>query len=226
MALGLAVVIFANVSNAKELKLDDLFPNNRLINVNITISDQDWDKIRYQRRTRENALPPSRKFQPPPSPYSYVKADVVIEDVSFKNVGIRKKGFLGSQDTERPSLKVKLDYYEKNRNIDGLKNLTFNNNRQDQSLMSQFMGYRIWDEADSPGSRCAYAKITVNGRNLGVYCHVETVNRKEGKISVSLFSEGKMLIQKSQKLRIGSYMVLAGKSTGDSAWFIVISKSN
>ena len=175
MALGLAVVIFANVSNAKELKLDDLFPNNRLINVNITISDQDWDKIRYQRRTRENALPPSRKFQPPPSPYSYVKADVVIEDVSFKNVGIRKKGFLGSQDTERPSLKVKLDYYEKNRNIDGLKNLTFNNNRQDQSLMSQFMGYRIWDEADSPGSRCAYAKITVNGRNLGVYCHVETV---------------------------------------------------
>ena len=55
---------------------------------------------------------------------------------------------------------------------------------------------------------------------------IKVSNRKEGKISVSLFSEGKMLIQKSQKLRIGSYMVLAGKSTGDSAWFIVISKSN
>ena len=55
---------------------------------------------------------------------------------------------------------------------------------------------------------------------------IKVTNRKEGKISVSLFSEGKMLIQKSQSLRSGSYMVLAGKSTGDSAWFIVISKSN
>ena len=55
---------------------------------------------------------------------------------------------------------------------------------------------------------------------------IKVINRKEGKISVSLFSEGKMLIQKSQNLRSGSYMVLAGESTGDSAWFIVISKSN
>ena len=55
---------------------------------------------------------------------------------------------------------------------------------------------------------------------------IKVSNRKEGKISVSLFSEGKMLIQKSQNLRSGSYMVLAGEATGDSAWFIVISKSN
>ena len=55
---------------------------------------------------------------------------------------------------------------------------------------------------------------------------IKVSNRKEGKISVSLFSEGKMLIQKRQNLRSGSYMVLAGESTGDSAWFIVISKSN
>ncbi len=58
MVLGLIAVIFANGSYAKELKLDDLFPENRLIEVNITISDQNWDKLRYQRRTRENALPP------------------------------------------------------------------------------------------------------------------------------------------------------------------------
>ncbi|MDE2656624.1 MAG: CotH kinase family protein, partial [Verrucomicrobiota bacterium] len=45
----------------------------------------------------------------------------------------------------------------------------------DASLMSQFMGYEFWDAAGAPGSRCAFAKVTVNGRNLGVYCHVETV---------------------------------------------------
>ena len=55
---------------------------------------------------------------------------------------------------------------------------------------------------------------------------IKVSNRKNGNISVSLFSGGKMLLQKTQRLRSGSYMVLAGKSTGDSAWFIVISQSN
>ena len=55
---------------------------------------------------------------------------------------------------------------------------------------------------------------------------IKVTKQKDGKISVSLFSGGKMLLQKTQTLRSGSYMVLAGKSTGDSAWFIVLSKSN
>ena len=54
---------------------------------------------------------------------------------------------------------------------------------------------------------------------------IEVSNRKNGRIAVSLFSEGKMLVQKSQTLKPGSYMVLAGGSGTDSAWFIVLSKN-
>ena len=54
---------------------------------------------------------------------------------------------------------------------------------------------------------------------------IEVSNRKKGRIAVSLFSEGKMLVQKSQTLKSGSYMVLAGGSGTDSAWFIVLSKN-
>ncbi len=175
IAGGLGFAIALCGAAAKELKLDELFPKDRLLEIDITLSEADWDKIRYQRRTRENALPPSRKFEPPPPPYSYVEASVTIDGVTFPRVGLRKKGFLGSQDTVRPSLKVKLDHIDNTGNISGLNNLTFNNNRQDVSLMSQFMGYAIWDAAGAPGPRCAFAKVTVNGRNLGVYCHVETV---------------------------------------------------
>ena len=53
---------------------------------------------------------------------------------------------------------------------------------------------------------------------------IKVTNQKNGKIAVSLFSGGKMLLQKTQTLREGHYRVLAGKSTGDSAWFIVLSK--
>ena len=161
IAVGLCFIAAYQCTTAKELKLDNLFPKDRLLEVNITVAEQDWDKIRYQRRTRENALPPSRQFEPPPPPYSYVEASVTVDGVTFPKVGLRKKGFLGSQDTTRPSLKVRLDYIEKEGNIDGLQNLTLNNNRQDTSLMSQFMGYAIWDAAGAPGSRCAFAKVTV-----------------------------------------------------------------
>ena len=72
-----------------------------------------------------------RQFGPLEGPYEYVKADVVIDGVKFKKVGLRKKGLLGSQSATRPSFKIKLDYKDKKQSIDGYSLLTLNNNRQD-----------------------------------------------------------------------------------------------
>ena len=84
-------------------------------------------------------------------------------------MGIRKKGFLGSQNPIRPSLKIKLNHVDEKGQIDGLTDLTFNNNQQDVSLVSQFMGYGLFNAIGSPAPRCAYAKLTVNGQNMGIY---------------------------------------------------------
>ena len=168
-------------SNAEEkdganaLKLDDLFPRDRLVEVNIEVKDEDWDTLRYQSRNFFEALQPKRQFEEVESPYTYVEASVTIDGVHFPRVGIRKKGFIGSQSSSRPSLKIKLNHIDKKNEIDGLSMLTFNNNQQDNSQMSQFMGYALFNAAGSPASRCALAKITVNGKNLGVYAHVESV---------------------------------------------------
>ena len=43
--------------------------------------------------------------------------------------------------------------------------------------MSQFMSYALFNQVGSPAPRCAYAKVTVNGNNLGIYSHVETVRK-------------------------------------------------
>jgi spore coat protein H len=104
--------------------------------------------------------------------YAYVEAKVTIDGVTFPRVGIRKKGFIGSLSRTRPSLKIKLDFIDEEGNIDGLNNLTFNNNQQDVSQMSQFIGYSLFNAAGSPAPRSALAKVRVNGRNLGVYSHV------------------------------------------------------
>ena len=165
----------ASHSNAKELTLDDIFPTDRVIDVQITVSQRDWDTIRYQSRDFMTALGASRQFGPIDHPYTYVEASVSIDGVVFPKVGLRKKGFIGSQSHTRPSLKVRLNHIDKEGGIEGLTNLTLNNNKQDTSLMSQFMGYALFNAIGSPAPRCAYAKVTVNGENLGIYSHVETM---------------------------------------------------
>ena len=171
----LCILIFGNIGIAEELTFDDIFPTDRVLDVQITIDEEDWDTIRHQSRNFASALDVRRKTEPIESPYTYVDASVTIDGVSFPEVGIRKKGFLGSQNAFRPSLKIKLNHVDKKESIEGLTNLTLNNNQQDHSLVSQFMGYALFNAAGSPAPRCAYAKVTVNGINLGVYSHVESI---------------------------------------------------
>lgn len=173
LCLGIAV----HNGTANELTLDDIFPTDRVIDVQITVSQRDWDTIRYQSRDFRTALGASRQFKPMESPYTYVEASVSIDGVVFPKVGLRKKGFIGSLSDTRPSLKIKLNHVDKNGGIEGLTNLTLNNNKQDTSLMSQFMGYALFNAIGSPAPRCAYAKVTVNGESLGIYSHVETVRK-------------------------------------------------
>lgn len=73
--------------------------------------------------------------------------------------------------------------------------------------------------------RLNIADATTKTTKLSKTASIKVTNRKNGKIAVSLYSKGKMLVQKTQTLRPGSYMVLAGNAGTDSAWFIVLSKS-
>ena len=177
VAMLLCFGVAIHSSNAKKMTLDDIFPTDRVIDVQITVSQRGWNTIRYQSRNFMTALGASRQFKPMESPYTYVEANVSIDGVVFPKVGLRKKGFIGSQSNTRPSLKIKLNHVDKKGGIKGLTNLTLNNNKQDTSLVNQFMGYALFNAIGSPAPRCAYAKVTVNGENLGIYSHVETIRK-------------------------------------------------
>ena len=73
--------------------------------------------------------------------------------------------------------------------------------------------------------RLNIADATTKTTKLSKTTSIKVTNRKNGRIAISLYSKGKMLVQKTQTLRPGSYMVLAGSAGTDSAWFIVLSKS-
>ena len=155
----------------------DIFPADRVVDIQITVAEEDWDRLRYQSRNFFTALHENRRLEPPERPYTYVEASVTIDGVVFPRVGIRKKGFLGSLSETRPSLKIKLNYIDKDAELDRQTHLTLNNNQQDTAQVSQFMGYALFNAIGLPAPRCAYAKITVNGMNLGIYSHVESIRK-------------------------------------------------
>ncbi len=173
--MGLCWATDSALKAADSLTLDDLFPNDAVLDVRIQMDPQDWNSLRYQ--TRDRSTIGNRQFAPIPNPFTYFEGDVTINGVSFPKVGLRKKGFIGSLSHTRPSLKVKLNFTDPEGEMGGLRTLTFNNNNQDTGLLSQYLSYRIFNQVGSPAPRCAFARVTVNGKNLGVYSHVETVRK-------------------------------------------------
>lgn len=155
------------------ISYEQLFAPDRLLQVEITLPAAEWDQLRRQKRN----LPQSIMKSPPESPFTYFRADVVIEGVAFKNVGIRKKGFVGSIDSTRPSLKIKLNEYQRHGEFGGVDRLTLNNNKQDKSIVSQYLAYKLFRAAGVPASACNFAHVSVNGESLGVYSNVESIKK-------------------------------------------------
>ena len=87
------------------------FDPDHIVTVDITIADEDWSSLRNETRSFFTEFTGDCMSEPFYSPYNYYSAEVTIDDESHQNVGIRKKGFIGSQSTEKPSLKINVDEY-------------------------------------------------------------------------------------------------------------------
>ena len=167
-----------SAQEASQLGEQDIFDRTKLLEVQVEISDEDWDKLRSQSRSFAYALTKPA----PPSPFSYFKADVTINGKRVESVGIRKKGFIGSLSEERPSLKIKFDEYVDQSPIAGLDRLTLNNNHQDATILSQLLAYKIFADAGLPASRCTLAHVTVNGESLGIVVEGQTVEPSDRRL--------------------------------------------
>ena len=100
----LAVVLlsfnWADVAESKKIDGAHLLDPDRLVEVRIELPKDDWRQLCRQSRN------PAAAFSglPSVSPYTYFKANIWIDGVKIESVGVRKKGFFGSADTQPPSL--------------------------------------------------------------------------------------------------------------------------
>jgi hypothetical protein len=157
---------------------DALFDPAHIVEVDITMLPADWDALRTQTRPLDILLGEGCTSAPFVSPFNEYPATVNIDGMTLTNVSVRKKGFLGSLDDRKPSIKIDLDEYVDGQEFAGVDSITLNNNRQDPAFIRQCLSYEIFRRAGVPASRCNFARVTVNGDLLGVYSNVEAVSKR------------------------------------------------
>ena len=158
---------------------DAYFALDRVLDISIEIAPEDWDTLRHQTRTFEDLLEEIEKYElsrPFADIYIWFSGTVTVDGETRANVGVRKKGFLGSQSDAKPSLKLRFDKYVDDQVLGGVvERMTLNNSIQDPSLINTCLAYQIFAAAGLPSSRCNFATVSVNGKDLGLYVHVEEI---------------------------------------------------
>ena len=151
----------------------DLYDPERLVNVDISLSDRDYRKLKAEARTLASV---SRECIPE-FEYSEFPATVTIDGDTMRNVNVRKKGYMGSLSPDLPSLKLDFDDLQDGRTYQNTTRMTLNNNRQDPSNLRQCLAYDRFRDIGIASPRCNYARVSVNGEELGIFANVEPIKK-------------------------------------------------
>jgi spore coat protein H len=107
----------------------------------------------------------------------YAAATVRLNGAAYTNVGVRLKGMGGFRQLDgKASFAVKLNAFAKGQKWKGASKILLNNCAQDASLMSEAFCNGLFREAGLPAPRTGFARVTFNGRDLGIYSVVEAIN--------------------------------------------------
>ena len=155
----LAVIAFALLVPANSTEADP-FDVKRLLEVNIEMPAADWKTMRYEHHDLFGQKTPRDPNKPRPNPYNYYRGNVTIDGKLFRDVGLRKKGLLGSVNAQRPSIKINFDKFGVEQGFENISLMTLNNNDTDASQIKQHLSYELFRKAGIPAPRCNFARVT------------------------------------------------------------------
>lgn len=155
--------------------LDSLYAIGNVLTIKVTMPQTDWDAV----RTEQPAGGVCNFEWTGNSRYTWRKAtSVEISGTSFPaqtmftDVGVKKKSFCGSINSDKPCLHIDFGKFSKANlplieALIGSRYLTLNNTIQDPSYIRQPLGYKLLAMAGLPNSRCNFARVFVNGTLIG-----------------------------------------------------------
>lgn len=109
-----------------------------------------------------------------------IPADMVVDGVTYPNVGVRFRGNtsytqlpVGSQ---KKSFNIRTDSLVLGQDIQGYSNLNLNNGFHDPTFMREFVTYKVMREY-GPAPGCNFVKLYLNNVYWGVYINVQQPNK-------------------------------------------------
>jgi spore coat protein H len=147
-----------SASGEKVAAADELFTNAQVLRMRIELSPAAEDSLRKR-------------------PRKYVPATLREGEKVHTNVLIHLKGSIGSfrKLDEKPGLTLK--FGEGGAKFHGLKKFHLNNSVQDSTYLSEWICGEMFRQAGVPTPRVSHALVELNGRRLGLYVLMESVDR-------------------------------------------------
>ncbi|MFH5181646.1 CotH kinase family protein [Paenibacillus sp. TAB 01] len=151
------------VSNNEKSIDEDVFPKDKVIDVNITMKAEDFQDM------LDNA-----------SKEEFKTASVDYNGKHFDNVAVRTKGNLSlrsvvNSDSDRYSFKISFDEYISSQTLYGISKINLNNNYSDASYMREFLAYELAEQMGLPTPKYSFVNVYVNGELKGFYLAVEQI---------------------------------------------------
>lgn len=111
-------------------------------------------------------------------PKEYVKVTVRAGDTVLTNVGLRLKGQTTYQSIDkRPGITLKFNEFVKGQEWMGRTKVLLNASLQDPSCIAPIVASEIFRAANVPAPKCSFARVELNGRELGLYSLTEAANK-------------------------------------------------
>lgn len=153
--------------------MDALYGLDNVLTVRITLPPAEWDAIRSEQPKGGVCnfdWTGGARFTWRKATSVEISGGIFPARTSFAGVGVKKKSFCGSLNSDKPCLHIDFGKFGDSTAVQeliGTRYLTLNNSIQDGSYVRQTLGYRLFEMAGLPFSRSNYARVFVNGTLIG-----------------------------------------------------------
>ncbi len=150
-------------AGSPECRYEKLFDQYQVMEIGIEIDEGDFEEMLETPLAEE-----------------YKLCDITVNGTVYANVGIRTKGNtslsqVAASDSDRYSFKVEFDHYVSGQSLEGLDKLVLNNIFCDATYVKEYMAYDIFNYLDVACPYYAFAHITINGEEWGLYLALEAM---------------------------------------------------
>jgi hypothetical protein len=157
-------ILLLGLSAVTTAQTPGLYDQTTFRNLNLTFAASNWyDQLRANKASE-----------------TYIKADLVVENVTIPDVGVRARGFsayMNGQRTGKLPLKISFDEFVPGRKFMGVEALDLNNGFWTPTWMREVLILDIMREF-VPTPRCNFVNVVINNQNYGVYLSVEVPNKE------------------------------------------------